>query len=475
MRLAVAALPLLACIPRPADVPGNIESQPEAAFASLVGVASPIQRITHTNSGPGRTPRLGPPQIVGPGAEHFTIFDDECEGARLLPGGVDQCSTFVQFTPTDLEPVVVELQIDAAHDGPLVTRLVGASAEPQVYTSRADFAFSSGRFVLLDINRDGKLDAASTDGAFILNTGGAVPAFSSPTTIPALYSTNVRAMDINTDGAPDLAFTTADAIAVALNETPMNGSTPSFAAPTSLGTFGNAQALDIADLDGDGRQDIVAASMTGKVVVLHNETSSGATTPVFAAPVELTSVRAMAIAIGNIDGDGKPDIALGGSTPSVVINTSTPGTISVGSPISLPADNIAQVSALSVLDFDRDGLGDVAYAIFNEISLARHVSSGGTRSFERAGIVSAAGAAQLIAGDANGDGAEDLVVAPGNSEVHIYYNATPKGETLAAFAGTALAVDAQTVGVQLAQIRDGKTDLLVGYGSSSNLSVFVAP
>jgi len=75
----------------------------------------------------------------------------------------------------------------------------------------------------------------------------------------------------------------------------------------------NPYGVVIGDIDGDGKPDIAVANWGSNTVsVFRNTGSSGSiTTSSLAAKVDFTTgSNPIDIAIGDIDGDGKPDLAL---------------------------------------------------------------------------------------------------------------------------------------------------------------------
>ena len=93
------------------------------------------------------------------------------------------------------------------------------------------------------------------------------------------------------------------------------------------------------------------------------------------------------VTIGDLDGDGKPEIvvAIDHDTVSVFRNTSTPGNISFANKINFVV-SIGEPQTISINDFDLDGKPDLAisYSTSTTLSLAsvlRNTSSPGAFTF----------------------------------------------------------------------------------------------
>ena len=84
--------------------------------------------------------------------------------------------------------------------------------------------------------------------------------------------------------------------------------------------------------------------------------------------------------IGDIDGDGKPDICSnnGGSSIIVLLNASIEGNISFDYEQSFAIGNTFG----TIGDIDGDGKADIVYGSSNKISIVHNTSTIGTVSFD---------------------------------------------------------------------------------------------
>src|SRR5260221_1608090 len=134
-------------------------------------------------------------------------------------------------------------------------------------------------------------------------------------------------------------------------------------------TGANPHSVSIGDLDGDGKSDMVAANAGSNTVsILRNTSTIGSIG--FAGKVDYaTGTTPNSVSIGDLDGDGKADLAVANtgvnsSSVSVLRNTSTgAGSISYTTNVDY-VTGTATTSTISVSigDFDGDGKSDLVAA-----------------------------------------------------------------------------------------------------------------
>jgi gliding motility-associated-like protein len=128
------------------------------------------------------------------------------------------------------------------------------------------------------------------------------------TTIPLPASVkNIRIGDLDGDGKPDIACTLllSSSISILLNNNPSTGF--SFKSPINFATVAIPVGLDFGDLDGDGKADITVFSINKKeLTILNNESTPGSLS--FLSSTVKTTYINRHVNIGDVDGDGKPDI-----------------------------------------------------------------------------------------------------------------------------------------------------------------------
>ena len=182
-------------------------------------------------------------------------------------------------------------------------------------------------------------------------------------------------------------------------------------------------AVAAADLDGDGAIDIVAVNQNcldgscgpGSVAVLLGH-GDGSFAPAFFVP---TGTNPQSVAIGDLNGDGVPDLAV---VNAVTIITQGPGTVSillgrgdggfVAGGVFPAGDGPLDIAAA---DFDEDGALDLAIVNSIPFVVAHAVAlldGNGDGSFDPPVLHTVGfGPATLVAADLDADGALDLATA----------------------------------------------------------------
>jgi hypothetical protein len=276
--------------------------------------------------------------------------------------------------------------------------------------------------VVTDVNGDHKPDLivaqsqATAPVVVFRNTSMVVGTFAFSSAGTAASSGTVSGFavgDLNGDGAPDLACSGAhNGVAdetVYLNH---GDGTFSSAALFTVGTSPGAVA--VGDLDGDDVPDLAIAdrSNLGAVWRLHNATVANGTTAMFVPLGTPTALGKSALMIANADfnGDGLVDsaiITMGVTSLDVV--TTEPG--SVFQNHTQPLDG--QLLAFASTDFDADGRADLAVGETTTTASALQFLVGAPNIDLGPGpaTTNLTTALQAIAvGDFNGDGLPDLVI-----------------------------------------------------------------
>jgi gliding motility-associated-like protein len=118
---------------------------------------------------------------------------------------------------------------------------------------------------------------------------------------------NIRIGDLDGDQKADIAFTQliSSSVGIFLNQ---SSNVLAFASLKTFETDATPWGVDFGDLDGDGKVDIAMASLTKKSITIFNNKSTAGNLS-FEKLIQPTTFINRHIAICDIDTDGKPDIA----------------------------------------------------------------------------------------------------------------------------------------------------------------------
>ena len=300
--------------------------------------------------------------------------------------------------------------------------------------------------VVADFNRDGKPDLATTltttnKAAVLLNNtlptpypgGRSFAASNASAAGNGNMADSIAAGDFNKDGQLDVAvsYLEDNAVRVLLN----NGS-GGFNLGAAYPVGQQPYFVTSGDLNGDGFPDLVAVNSSinsphGTISVLLNNGKAGNGTFATAATYTVGRLPYQA-AIGDLNGDGYPDLAVtnyGANTVSILYGSKA-GTFIAGP--TLPTG--AEPYGVAIGDFEHNGRPGVAVSCFGVDMLYVFPNSGNGTFGTPYMYSTGAGPMTLVTGDFNRDGKLDIVVAnaTGNAK-----NPTPttSGNNVSFFAG----------------------------------------
>ncbi|MGI4735249.1 MAG: FG-GAP repeat domain-containing protein [Janthinobacterium lividum] len=327
-----------------------------------------------------------------------------------------------------------------------------------------------------DVNADGKRDIITGNNGssvvgVLLNTGtGAFQAVATTSAGSGSQPYGIAVADVNADGKPDLLTANYGTNSVGVLLGNGNGT---FAAAVAYSTGSGSQpfGLAVADVNADGRPDIISANTFAYAVGVLLGNGNGT----FAAMVPYTTGvnSPTAVAVGDVNADGKPDIVAAVSGAVGVLLGNGNGTFQAigtttlsNSPRKLALADINADGRLDVVTVSDSGSGSVSVLLGSGNStFAPAVSyATGSNSFSY-GVALA---------DVSGDGKLDIITAnPGNYTVGVLKN--NGNSTFATVqtvsAGTSIPAPYDVVAADVSG--DGKPDVVTANVSTNTVSVLL--
>jgi hypothetical protein len=453
------------------------------SFTTLGGALPPTISSFSPASGPaGSTVTISGTNFGGTAGGNKVMFGAAeaiitAASATSLTITVPPGTTELPLSVTNLATALTAYSIEPFH----LTFPCGGPIAASSMAARVDISPAPSNPVSMvesDFDGDGRIDVALKAGAgfSVYPNTGSPNVISFATSVDSTVSAfTVFAGDVNSDGKPDLILSSYDHVNVFRNTSTLGNI--SFAQPIPFTTGDYASVAGVYDLTGDGKSDIVVANSDDNTVSVLVNTGSVAVIS-FAPRVDFnTGNRPMISTLADIDGDGKQDVITAnslGSSVSVLRNTSAGSGISFASYIDFAVDSMP--SGLVTGNFAGLGKQDIAVVNNNStLSILKNTSTPGTVSFApRVDFAAAYNPRHIALADMNGDGKPDLVVTSTAATISIFSNNGGSG-TVSLAPKVDFLVGVSSMDPQATSLgdldNDGKPDIAVISNSTDGFSV----
>ena len=234
------------------------------------------------------------------------------------------------------------------------------------------------------------------------------------TFVTTLLASGSRALTARYDGDLTYGPVFSSVLTQTVNAVSANGALPS----TSYKVAGNPYTVVVADVNNDGKQDILTANGSSVSLLVGN--GDGSFQPAVAA-VTTTTSGSIGLAVGDMNGDGKVDLVFFSSNTTVSLSLGNgDGTFQTATTIGNPSLGFF-TGGLAVGDFNRDGLTDLLVMSSSGVTF---YAGNGDGTFQ-AGVSTpmslwSAGLTALV--DMNGDGNIDIVSSSGSDPSSVSVN-----------------------------------------------------
>ncbi|WNG18556.1 FG-GAP-like repeat-containing protein [Cystobacter fuscus] len=273
---------------------------------------------------------------------------------------------------------------------------------------------SNPKFVeIADFNGDGNADLAVSGGtvathyvSILLGNGDGTFQGRANYNVNSFDPSGAAVADFNGDGKLDIA--TANFVGSTVSILLGNGDGTFQSAVTYL-MLGTPNSVAAADLNGDGKLDLVTGNYNGRNVGVLLGNGDGTFQPAVTIIISLGGRFVQAAAVGDLNGDGKPDVAASLFNDKLVSVLIGNGDGTFQSAIDYPVANGA--GDLKIADFNGDGRADIAGTLYGSNAVGVLLGNGDGTLQSASNFAVGTGPFYMAVGDLNGDGKRDIVTA----------------------------------------------------------------
>lgn len=310
--------------------------------------------------------------------------------------------------------------VATCNDGETVTLLLGDGRGGFAPAPGSPLRAAAHLVAAGDVNKDGNPDLALTHHdsfgvVILLGTGDGrfAPAPGSPFAAhqgAKAHNHGLTLGDVNRDGSLDIATSNQDdnSVSVLLGDG-RGGFGPAAGSPFAVGRAPYPHA--VGDVNGDGNPDIATPNVGGNNVTVLLGDGRGGFKPAADSPHGVAA-RPYYVAVADVSGDGKPDLITTHDDITLVTTLLGDGRGGFSAAPASPFDLRRRAFKLVAADVNRDGRADLIVGTEGGDSVTVLLGDGRGGYAHAAGSPYAAGRSPRVAvADVNGDGRPDIISA----------------------------------------------------------------
>ena len=299
-----------------------------------------------------------------------------------------------------------------------------------------------------------------------------------PVRLEGAYGSSIAIGDVNGDGRVDLIFSVGLGIGVRYG---LGGR--SFGPTREYTAYNGISVLQVADLNGDGRNDVAAIDGGSSFMAVFYQQPDGGLSPFVPVPAQHSGLNDLKV--GDVNGDGRIDVVIssGGSQEGekvVLVLQGVDGRLEQGRYVGDYPMGLWTPAAVGLIDVDGDGSPDIV-ATKAPVDLSGHPTPAAAlvtlfnRNLSFAASDAAptsAGPGPIQIGDMNLDALPDIVVAHGGiGRVGIYTRRSDRGLNEEQLFEVPVSDKYGAQGLAIGDLNgDGRTDLAIA-DSNGNLAI----
>ncbi|HTN91965.1 MAG TPA: VCBS repeat-containing protein [Sorangium sp.] len=209
--------------------------------------------------------------------------------------------------------------------------------------------------VAADFDGDGHLDVAAGEASTVtVYLGDGTGGFVAASTVDADYPVKLALGDFDADGNADLAAAHWDQMKVSVW---LGDGAGGFDPPASFAMPAKASAVAVGDFDGDGDEDLVVSMLDGRLRVLAGDGAGGFTQ---GPERQVSANQRSTVEMADFTGDGKDDVVANWARDGVIHVLVSEGT-AFGEDHVFDETIVSWGNAVGVGDLNGDGKPDIVY------------------------------------------------------------------------------------------------------------------